>query len=254
MEYDLFLFAGQSNMAGRGITSPQWPQPAPSLTPGAGYEYRAVSDPGQLHPIAEPFGAEENDPNGIFEPGKKTGSLVTAFVNAYYEQTGVPVVGVSASQGGTEIAQWQGQQDLLTDALGRFAQANAYLQEVSMPVGHRFLVWCQGETDGDRETTPALYKARFRNLWAQCRQAGLETCFLVAIGQYNGVKGCDYTAIHAAQCELAREGPGVVLASDDFGTMQARGLMKDSYHYYQQAYNEVGAKAGRAAAAYREKM
>ena len=73
MEYDLFLFAGQSNMAGRGITSPQWPQPAPSLTPGAGYEYRAVSDPGHLHPMAEPFGAEENDPNGIFEPGKRLG-------------------------------------------------------------------------------------------------------------------------------------------------------------------------------------
>lgn len=189
MEYDLFLFAGQSNMAGRGITSPQWPQPAPSLTPGAGYEYRAVSDPGHLHPMAEPFGAEENDPNGIFEPGKKTGSLVTAFVNAYYEQTGVPVVGVSASQGGTEIAQWQGQQDLLTDALGRFAQANAYLQEASMPVGHRFLVWCQGETDGDRETTPALYKARFRTYGRSAGRRGWKPAFWWLSGSITVSKG-----------------------------------------------------------------
>lgn len=251
MEYDLFLFAGQSNMAGRGITSPQWPQPAPSLTPGAGYEYRAVSDPGHLHPIEEPFGTAENDPTGLFEPGKKTGSLVTAFVNAYYGHTGVPVIGVSASQGGTEIAQWQGRQDLLTDALGRLGRADAYLQEAAIPVGHRFLVWCQGETDGDRKTAPALYKARFRNLWAQCRQAGLEACFLVPIGQYNGAKGYDYTAIHAAQRELPQEVSDVLLASDDFGTMRARGLMKDSYHYYQQAYNEVGTAAGKTAAAYR---
>lgn len=254
MEYDLFLFAGQSNMAGRGITSPQWPQAAPSLTPGAGYEYRAISDPGHLHPIAEPFGAAENNPRGIFEPGKKTGSLVTAFVNAYYGQTGVPVIGVSASQGGTEIARWQGQQDLLTDALERYSRAGAYLQGAGMPVAHRFLVWCQGETDGDLRTDPALYKARFRNLWSLCRQAGMERCFLVAIGRYNGVKGYDYTAIHAAQQELARELPGVVLASDGFETMRARGLMKDSYHYYQQAYNEVGTEAGLAAAACRHTM
>lgn len=35
-EYDLFLFCGQSNMAGRGITSGQWPEKAPVITPGGG--------------------------------------------------------------------------------------------------------------------------------------------------------------------------------------------------------------------------
>ena len=33
---DLFMFMGQSNMAGRGITSMQWPEEAPALTEGAG--------------------------------------------------------------------------------------------------------------------------------------------------------------------------------------------------------------------------
>lgn len=249
-QYDLFLFAGQSNMAGRGVTSPRWPEPAPTLTSGAGVEYRAVSDPDHLHPIAEPFGAAENDPEGIFEPGMKTGSLVTAFVNAYYAGTGVPVVGVSASKGGSGLELWQDRGDLLTDALGRLGRARQYLAGQEIPVRHRYLLWCQGETDGDHGTAPEVYKERFCHLLDRFRAAGIEHCFLIAIGQYNGTKGFDYTAIHGAQLELARDLPGVTLVSDAFWSMRARGLMKDSFHYYQQAYNEVGTAAGKAAAAF----
>ena len=43
--YDLFLFAGQSNMAGRGIACTQFPEGAPDLISGAGAEFRAISDP-----------------------------------------------------------------------------------------------------------------------------------------------------------------------------------------------------------------
>ena len=35
--YDFFLFAGQSNMAGRGISCPQFPEAAPALISGAGF-------------------------------------------------------------------------------------------------------------------------------------------------------------------------------------------------------------------------
>ena len=42
--YDFFLFAGQSNMAGRGISRPQFPEAAPALISGAGVEFRAISD------------------------------------------------------------------------------------------------------------------------------------------------------------------------------------------------------------------
>ena len=127
--YDLFLFIGQSNIAGRGVSSPRWPEGAPELTPGAGFEYRSVSAPEQLFPIQEPFGAAENDPNGIFEPGMKTGSLVTAFVNAYYAQTHTPIIGVSASKGGSAISAWQGQNDYLSDAFARLQRAQCYMQQ-----------------------------------------------------------------------------------------------------------------------------
>ena len=100
---DLFLFMGQSNMAGRGIVSEKWAQPAPQIMEGAGYEYRAISAPDKLYPLTEPFGRQENAEDGINDGNMKTGSLVTAFVNACYQKTGVPIVGVSASKGGSSI-------------------------------------------------------------------------------------------------------------------------------------------------------
>ena len=57
---DLFLFMGQSNMAGRGIVSDIWPEEAPKVLEAAGYEYRAVSDPGRLYTFEEPFVCLQN--------------------------------------------------------------------------------------------------------------------------------------------------------------------------------------------------
>lgn len=61
---DLIIFMGQSNMAGRGIADAAHPQPVPRLTRGGGYEYRAVSDPENLHVLREPFGLQEDRPGG----------------------------------------------------------------------------------------------------------------------------------------------------------------------------------------------
>ena len=246
-EYDLVLVCGQSNMAGRGITSEEWPEEAPSITPGAGLEYRAISDPECLHPVQEPFGAEENNPEGIYEPGMKTGSLVTAFINAYYARTLVPVIGISASKGGSAIAEWQGEDDCLSDARMRLRRAEDYLKKEGIPIRHRFMLWCQGETDGDLGTEPAVYKEKFKRMLSQVRESGIEACFLITIGQYNGRDGFDYSGIRHAQRELAEELADVWLVCDDFYTMQSRGLMKDDFHYYQQAYNEVGTAAGNVA-------
>lgn len=249
-EYDLFLFAGQSNMAGRGITSQQWRETAPEGIPGAGYEYRAVSDPERLSVVKEPFGVNENDPKGIYEPGMKTGSMVTAFINAYYLKTGMPVLAVSASKGGSSIEQWQGTEDYLTDAIRRFRKAEGYVEEKQLLIRHRYVAWCQGETDGDLGTDPAIYKERFENMFDQLKKEGIETCFLIAIGEYNGDKGFDYSKIRQAQIELAKEIPEIELVCDDFHTMRARGLMKDDFHYYQKAYNEAGRTAGNKAGAF----
>lgn len=246
-EYDLFIFAGQSNMAGRGITSERWPETAPRLTEGAGYEYRAISAPDCLHEAKEPFGVDENNPDGIYEPGMKTGSMVTAFINAYYARTGTPVIGVSASKGGSAIGEWQGNKDYLSDMLMRFRRAKHYLSVNRIVLRHCYLLWCQGETDGDRGTLPDVYKAGFQKMFAQMKQEGIETCFLIAIGEYNGDEGYDYGKIRRTQLAIANELPDVELVCDEFHTMRERGLMKDEFHYYQKGYNEVGRIAGNAA-------
>ncbi len=84
--------------------------------------------------------------------------MVTAFINAYYAKTGVPVIGVSASMGGSAIGEWQGNSDYLSDALVRFDRTENYLKEQKIAVHHRYMLWCQGETDGDLGTSQTDYK------------------------------------------------------------------------------------------------
>lgn len=242
--YDLFLFAGQSNMAGRGITCPQFPEGAPSLIAGAGMEFRALSDPTTLYPIAEPFGALENNPEGIFEPGMKTGSLVTSFVNTYFGKTGMPVLCISASKGGSVISKWQGNNDYLTDTITRLKAAQEYCKKHDIVLRHQYLLWCQGESDGDHHTTADDYTRQFLHMYESLKAVGIEHCFLIGIGEYNG-KATDisYDEIRNAQYALADKRDDITVVSRLFETMKKRGLMKDSFHYYQAGYNEVGTDA-----------
>lgn len=134
---DLLFFMGQSNMAGRGDAAL-----APAVTPGMGFEYRAVTAPAQLHPLAEPFGVNENDPAGVYEPGMKTGAMVSSFVNAWTAQTGVPVVGVSCAKGGSAIAKWLPGTPYYQDAVRRARKARAFLQANGYTIRHSAMVWC----------------------------------------------------------------------------------------------------------------
>ena len=46
------------------------------------------------------------------------------------------------------------------------------------------------------------------------------------------------------QNHLCQDDRDIVMISLDLATMQARGMMKDDQHYYQDAYNECGEDAG----------
>lgn len=240
---DLFMFMGQSNMAGRGVCSSKWPEPAPQLIKGAGYEYRAISSPNQLYPISEPFGVNENNPNGIYED-LKTGSLVTSFTNAYYTVTNTPIIGISASKGGSCIQEWTKGSSFLQDALARMKAAKHFLNQENYKIRHQFLLWCQGETDGDLGTSKEAYKTTFYNMLEPMMQQGIELCFLIRIGHYNGSGGQDYSEIMEAQEELAKENKKIIIVSRSFAEMKAKGLMKDEFHYFQAGYNIVGTEAG----------
>ena len=243
---DLFLFMGQSNMAGRGIVSDTWKEPAPVILPHAGYEFRAITDAARLYDMEEPFGVNENRPDGINDGTMKTGSMVTAFTNAYYTHNGnVPVVGVSASKGGSVIEEWQPDGKYLTDTLERLASCEAYLETNDFFVRHKYVLWCQGESDGDKGTKKEDYLFGLNCMWSELQKNGMERLFLIGIGDCNIEGSTDrYKAIQKWQKEFAQANDSVILVSTAFEGMRERGLMKDSFHYFQQGYNECGTDAG----------
>lgn len=244
-EVCLILFMGQSNMAGRGAA-----EQAPRVREGMAYEYKAVSRPGALCPLQEPFGEGEDRPGGVYEPGMKTGSMVSAFVNEFWDRCHIPVVGVSCAKGGSSIAEWMPGTAYYRDAVERCRACCGFLAENGIAVAHRFMAWCQGCTDGDLGTEPDRYRedtARF--LTAFLEECGLEACFLIQIGNHRDRPEL-YAPIQQAQLRLAGETPHVVLVSRQAKTLAQAGLMKDAFHYCQEGYDRIGGEAGRNAARY----
>lgn len=256
---DLIVFAGQSNMAGRGETSTDFPEAAPTVIPGAGYEFKAITKPTKLYPLTEPFGYAENaasDGSGIYDGTRKTGDMVAAFVNAYYTNNGnVPVVAVSASEGGSSSDEWLPETgNNFIDLASRVNTAQHWLVDNGYSIRHQFCVWCQGESDGDdiaasRETLDE-YKTKARAIFNGLIALGLEKVLLVRIGNHNYGTSTRYTDIIEWQTEEAQTSDVLVMVSCDFAGMRTKGMMKDAFHYYQIGYNIVGANAGVNAALY----
>ena len=65
---------------------------------------------------------------------------------------------------------------------------------------HRFLLWCQGESDGDHHNAPDVYAEQFCRMYETLRRENIEHCFLIGIGEYNGpAADISYDAIRNAQ-------------------------------------------------------
>lgn len=264
MEYktvDLILFAGQSNMSGRGDA-----EEAVVCPPGAGYEFHAVGEP-SLTPVSEPFGRNENtapledfNSKGV---NLRTGSMVSAFMKACAAKTGVPVVGVSASKGGMPSVFFL-TLSVQNEIAHRFKSAVTYLNQRGICVRRKAVVWCQGETDADRSTTEFSYKANLRALWEKFKSYGMTDMFIVRTGHFNyqlelGEDGkptqdayahdVRYSLVNRWQEEFARAHEDVHVVAD-FYSDHYLSLMRDRFHYRQQAYNEIGTLAGQRVAQY----
>ena len=246
VDVDLILFMGQSNMAGRGSFAESAP-----VGEGHAYEFKAVSDPSRLYPLNADFGVAENTANGANDKTSKTGSLVPAFCEAYFQMTQTPVVAVSCSQGGTRIDQWQLGGGKLDDAIERLNKAKQFLDaSEDYRVRHIYMVWCQGESDARNNTSAERYQELTVNMFEDMHENGVEKCFLIGIGNYNGTEdpADSFAYIQQAQKELCATQEDFVMVSTRFAELQDR--MKDDFHFYQDAYNLVGEEAGRAAGAF----
>ena len=249
-EVDVILFAGQSNMSGVGDASL-----APVVPKGVGYEFRAITDPTRLYPLAEPFGENEHNPGMCDDRGllERTGSLVSAFVNSYYAQTRTPVVAVSASRGSSKMHTWLKENGLFLDAGQRLDACLKYLNaDPSYKIRHIYMVWLQGESDTSAKKTPEDYEEKLTELFDNFKILGVEKCFVIRIGLdlERDSEGIDH--VIEAQTELCRTSEDFVLVSTQAVTLNDRGMMQDRVHYTQEGYNFIGEEAGTNAGSYVE--
>ncbi len=241
-DVDLVLFIGQSNMAGRGVASE-----ATKVGEGHAYEFRAISDPTKLYPMEEPFGKNENNrDSGVNESGK-TGSMVSAICESYYQTTQTPIVAVSCSMGGTATTFWDTNRPAYQDAVDRMLAAKEYLMEDDdFAVRHTYVVWLQGEQDAGGKVTAERYNKTLTNIFDGFKaDIDADHFFVIQIGS-NTKTGQEpnYAVIREAQAEFCETYEDATLASIQLMDMFTLGWMKDQVHYSQKAYNIVGADVG----------
>lgn len=253
---DLVLFSGQSNMAGRGDYADSIVCP-----PGQGYEYHSVTEPKLLSSVSEPFGKYENNSvmndagsNGI---DRRSGDMVAALMKSYYENGGVPIVGVQASRGGQETKYFK-QSSIMTEMTSRYNEAEEYLKSAGYTVRRKFLVWCQGEADADNNRSDDTYKGNTLSIFNSIKAVtGITDSFIVQTGHYNINKDSSdagfekdnrYKRICKDQKALADENDDIYTVASLY-TDEALANMRDAYHYYQPTYNSIGTIAGQNIAA-----
>lgn len=234
---DLILFAGQSNMSGYGGDVTQ----VPPLTEGAGGEFRSASNPTCLYTIVEPFGFYENTPimNDLY---LKKGSLVTSFVNAYYEETKVPVVAVSASKGGMPSPYWASDA-VCGEVVTRYRTAYEWLKGNGYRVRFKYLVFLQGENNVIEGIPTEQYQSDIYKFSEALYQEGLDKFFMIRIGSRKDDPDA-FNDLIAIQTELCRNNPNFVLASTVLSAYGGNDMV-DDYHYTQQVLNDVGDDAGK---------
>lgn len=246
-EADLILFMGQSNMSGAGGNAEE----APELIKGAGYEYRAISQPEELCVLTEPFGVDENREGYLDDRGliPRNGSLVTSFVNAYYEQTKERVVAVSASRGSARISSFNNY--LLEDVIDRLEKAKRVMTEKNVNIRHIYMVWLQGETDAYLETPEQEYIGEMQKMLFTLQPYGVEKCFVIQIG--NGISdgvAFDTATMQGIQEKLCETDENFVMVSTLGKTLSEPPYMEDGIHFTQQALNILGEDAGNNAGKY----
>lgn len=241
---DLIFFMGQSNMSGAGGDA----KLAPPVREGTGYEFRAISDPTKLYPITEPFGKNESFIGGICDvPGAKKGSLVSAFVNEYYLETGVPVVCVSASQGASTTELWQ-TPGFQFDMKERYDRAVVWLESSNYHIRNRYAVWFQGESDAANHVNPEVYKTNMDNIIRPMFISGLNKVFIVTPGRTLSIKNY-FSEIIEEQLEMCKTSDYYALATNLLSGVAAS-YMVDEWHYSQPVLNLIGVETAKSVAYY----
>lgn len=245
---DVFIYMGQSNMAGRGEAIDSLP------CTNNGFEYLSVTghDDDFLVDLKEPFGKYENNEamsDGNTGDGKKTGGVVSSFVEGYYSVSNIPIIGVSASVGNTSITQWQSGSTYLNESKRRLRSCIDYLKNNPFfVVRHINMVWCQGESDAGSYASGFDYFSKLQGIVNELKSLGdgyaIEKCFIIPLSIYSS-SGVNPNKLQLANDQIAycNSHP------NDFALATKKNynvpsVMRDDPHFHQGIYNVVGYDAG----------
>lgn len=246
---DVFICMGQSNMSGRAqtcateyngltentvVTNHGVP---PVLEEGYAWEFRAISDPTRLYPLAEPFGHAELNEDGIYDTAV-SGGMIVSFAETYHNITGRNAVYVYASKGGTTIEEWAPNGKLYLDAASRLDSCLNYLAGAGYTVRKVNALWLQGENDAIAETGKQTYIAALRNIVNDLmKNHGVSYLYLCMIGDDRD-NVSRYDLIKDAQIDACRYTKNIIMASTILENYNAYHI--DQWHYYQTVYNQIG--------------
>ncbi len=158
---ELFLFIGQSNMAGRGIVEAQDKQPIPRVL--------MLNQAMEWVPAVDPVHFDKPDIAGV--------GLPRSFGKVLAEADPKASIGlIPAAFGGTSLEEWKAGGKLYEEALRRakFAMRTGKL---------RGILWHQGESDAGKKELAATYRERFAAMITQLRADLGEPNVPVVVGQ-----------------------------------------------------------------------
>ena len=236
-EVDFIIFAGQSNMTNVGKASE-----APTVKDGAAYEVLLTKQ--KLSPLREPFGVQQK--------GKVTkssgGTLASAFANAYYNETGIPIVATSTAVGGTSIGEWSN--SYYKNVVKSTKKTEKILKKQGITIRHRYVVFFQGENDATYNISTAAYQQHLELMLKNIRsKTDIEKCLLIRIGKDLN-DPTSYDRIAAAQTVTCMENPNFVMISTIASGLSDSYYQADGIHYTQKGLNKIGKQAGTMAGKY----
>lgn len=229
--YDFFMIAGQSNGEGRGVASLSGTVPIETAYFLSGSEFSYLADP---------------------VGGALSGSAWPSFANAWRAATGRNAIFIEEATGGTgviphETETWDISGPLYPAARDAFNAAIATISAVSgVTLSSANILWSQGEDDAEYIETGAAtaadhvsgLTALFNAFKTNC--PSLNAIYVSELGaRRDGLKETQYAAVRAAQAEVCTAlayADIVFTGAKDFGTAK----MKDTFHYNQAGYNEMG--------------
>lgn len=238
----LFIVAGQSNAV--GYCTP--PYEAATYC-GTFWNYQTGVN--ELQPLKDPTNATKT--NGA--------SAWPAFARHFFELTHRKVCILNVAYGGAAVTDvssntWYGDDSPHRQrASTQYAAATAALGTINEDYVLGGLLWIQGEAEtsriGNGNTTAEVYKAGTLDVFAFFRQLASDAempVYMSQIGFYDGaftntnwMNG--HLAVQKAQIELAQgDANHVYLVFEGAKYFNKAGYMRDSVHYSQAGYNEVG--------------